>query len=176
MTIKQQGGIFGRNPVFNSIDASQWIGVPHNLFVGNTQQALTGTLTETELATFTMPAGSMGANGWFRFRTLFSTTDNNNDKTVRISMGGSDIVLNTGAYTGDEATARITQVWNRGAENSQVLMSSSSGKDPGESAQGITTTSVDTSADVVFTINATLSDVGDTISLEAYSFEVCYIP
>mgnify|MGYP003647435895 CR=1 FL=1 len=25
--IKQHGGIFGRNPVFNSIDASQWIGL-----------------------------------------------------------------------------------------------------------------------------------------------------
>ena len=174
--IKQHGGIFGRNPVFNSIDASQWIGVSHNIVVSNTQQTLTGSTSETELATFTMPAGSLGANGWFRFRTLVSTTDNDNDKTVRITMGGSDIVNTSAGYTGKECTTRITQVWNRGAENSQVLMGATAALDPSESTAALTTTSIDTSADVVFSIKATLADATDSINLEAFSFEVCYIP
>jgi len=174
--IKQQGGIFGRNPVFNSIDASQWIGVPHNIVVGNTRQTRTGSTSEAEIATFTMPAGSMGANGWFRFRTLISTTDNGNNKNVRITMGGSDIVNSTVGYTNEETTARITQVWNRGAENSQVMMGASAAIDPSESGAAITTTSINTAADVVFSIKGTLADATDSIHLEAFSFEVCYIP
>ncbi len=174
--IKQHGGVFGRNPVFNSVDASRWVGVPHNISVSNTQLTLTGTLTETEIATFTMPAGSLGANGWFRFRTLISTTDNANNKNVRITMGGSDIVNSTSGYTGEETTTRITQVWNRGAENSQVMMGATAAIDPSESGAALTTTSVDTSADVVFSIKGTLANAADSIHLQAYSFEVCYIP
>ena len=91
-------------------------------------------------------------------------------------MGGSDIVNSTAGYTGEETTTRITQVWNRGAENSQVMMAATAALDPSESGAALTTTSVDTSADVVFSIKGTLTDVADSIHLQAYSFEVCYIP
>lgn len=175
MTIREHGGVFGRNPVFNSIEASQWVGVPRNVASSGVQSGVTGTTDETTLATITLPAGSMGANGWIRLRTLTSQTNNANSKTFKVYMGGEEVINSTAGYTSSSTTARVTQVWNRNAENSQVAGAKSANDDPGESGAALTTFAVDTSADVTILITGRLTDGADELNLEAYSLEVCYI-
>jgi hypothetical protein len=175
MTIREHGGVFGRNPVFNSIAASQWVGVPRNVASSGVQSGVTGTTDETTLATITLPAGSMGANGWIRLRTQTSQTNNANSKIFKVYMGGEEVINSTAGYTDSSATSRITQVWNRGAENSQVTGPKSAVNDPSETASALTTFAVDTSADVTILITGRLTDGADELNLEAYSLEVCYI-
>jgi hypothetical protein len=176
MTIRQQGGVFGRNPVFNSIEASQWVGVPRNVASSGVQSGVTGTTDETTLATFTLPAGSMGANGWLRLRTQTSQTNNTNNKTFKVYMGGEEVTNSTAGYTDSSSTSRVSQVWNRGAENSQVSDAKASINDPSETAAPLNTFSVDTSADVTILITGRVANASDELNLEAYSLEVCYIP
>src|SRR5688500_6060251 len=49
----------------------------------------TGNTTETTLATVTVPANAIGANGRLRVTSLWSHTNSANSKTLRVRFGGA---------------------------------------------------------------------------------------
>lgn len=129
----------------------------------------TGNLLETTLATITVPAGAMGANGQVEIWALFSVTNNANVKTPRIRLGGSAFYSASLAST---ASAQcIVRIANRNAANSQVSFAGVvSGI--GSSSSAVATGAIDTSAAVSITITGQLAVATDTITLESYIVKV----
>lgn len=131
-----------------------------------TAQSITGTLTETTLATITIPAGSLGPNGSFEIETLWTVTNSANTKTLRVKLG-STAFANIAATT--SASAQLhTRVANRNSAASQVGFPSANSSGFGVSSAAVTTGAVDTSQDAIVTITGQLASAGETITLESY--------
>lgn len=134
----------------------------------------TGNTNETTLATVTIPAGAMGANGALRINSLWSYTNSGNTKTLRNRLDGISGTVFMSAAPTTTASAhdagRIIQ--NRNSVSSQVCRAS--GAASGPAATAVITGAKDTSGalDLVFT--AQLANSGETITLEAYSVEIMY--
>ncbi|BBF70181.1 hypothetical protein [Sphingomonas bisphenolicum] len=124
--------------------------------------AITGTTTETTLATFTIPAGSLGPNGSAEFMLLAGYTNSVNTKTLRLRINGTQALAIT--LTTTASGQFIFTIANRGATNSQVANATSfvgiSGA--GGSEQ---TFSFDTTADLTITITGQLTNTGEEIRL-----------
>lgn len=137
----------------------------------------TGTVDETILATVTIPAGAMGANGWVEVRSLFQYDNNSNNKIMRNRFGGIGGPAFHGiTRTTSVSSAFIHTIYNRNSESSQVGGPNTLGDGPGSSSGGAATSAVDTSAAVDLVFTGELGDIGDTITLQAYRVEVHYRP
>lgn len=134
-----------------------------------TAQSVTGTTTETTLATITIPGGMMGANGKLRVSALFSMTNNANNKTPRIRLGGSETLA--APFASASAISLARTIANRGATNSQLSEPGTS-TGFGTAGSAVVTTAVDTSVDQSLTITGQLAVGTDTLTLEGYTVEV----
>lgn len=130
----------------------------------------TGNTSETTLATYTMPGGTMGINSAVRITTLWSYTNSANFKTLRVKFGGTAYLFTAPTTTANVQAATIVR--NRGSLSSQVGFASSAGGSFQSTSATATTSSVDTSANVDITFTAQLASSGETITLEAYTIEV----
>jgi hypothetical protein len=131
---------------------------------------LTGTVTETTLATITIPGGLMGPNGVARVTVLYTNSNSANNKTLRVKFGGT-------TYFGPAVTTNVTSqamvmVRNRNATNSQVGMAFGSTSGFGGSSAAAVTSAVDTTADITLLITGQLANATDTLTLEGYTVDV----
>lgn len=133
--------------------------------------SVTGTTNETTLATVTVPAGAVGANGLLRITTLWSVTNNANNKTVRHKLGSTTVWTASPTSTASGQFQSITRA--RNSTSSQVTQFSST-TNFGTSANAQTTSSLDFTGAVTLTITAQLATSTDTATLEAYTVE--YLP
>lgn len=142
----------------------------------HTDASLTGTVNETALATFTIPGGTMGANGALRVTFMFSFTGSTNIKTLRLRFGGvsGTIYSLLGTATATFVSAQfMTIIRNRNSASSQIGFSTAGGSSPFvlNSTANITS-SVDTSNDVDVVITGQLASSGETITLQSAMVEV----
>jgi hypothetical protein len=127
---------------------------------------LTGGTTETTLATCTIPAGAMGANGIMEIKSQFSYTNSAGSKTFRVKFGGTQFFTST-ATTSAQANYFVA-IFNRNATNSQVG-TNQVGQFSGPNGNPLITSAVDTTAAQNITITGQLSVGTDTLTLESYS-------
>lgn len=134
----------------------------------NTAVSVTGTTTKTALATVSIPAGRF-VSGSLRIRAIFSLTSSANNKTLSFEYAGNNIVSTvlTNSSTIDLSKA----IYARSASSQFVQPSTTLN---GGSGVAISTYAVDATAAQNITINGTLADSGETITLESYSIE--YLP
>lgn len=150
--------------------------VPKLLAASAVAASITGTLTETALATIPIPAGVLGLNGGIEIRSVWSTTNSANSKTMRTRLGGiggsqfMTLAVTTSATTSDERRIR-----NRNSASSQI------GSAPAgttgylaNTANTLPTGAVNTAAAVDLVLSAQLANTGETITLESY--EVWLLP
>lgn len=138
--------------------------------------SITGTLTETALATVTIPAGAMGANGAIRVTSVWATPGGSaNSKTVRTRFGGAagTQVMAIGVTTSLSISEAGRIVQNRNSVSSQVCRNSGSPGSGGSSAAP-TTAAVNTAAAVDLVFSGQLANIGETITLESYLVEIYY--
>jgi len=134
---------------------------------------------ENTLATITIPAGLMGANGILRVTTLWSWTNSANNKTTRVYFGaagagtGGTLYMST-LYTTTTGTRDQRQIANRNSASSQVggangFMTASGW---GTTTGAVVTSTVNTGAasEVVFT--GQKASAGETLTLESYLVEL----
>lgn len=126
---------------------------------------LTGGTGETTLATITLPAGAMGANGQIVMETQWSWTNSANNKTPKVKFGASTVYGL--AHTTTAGLATRQRLANRGAANSQVGVNGASDNFYGGSL-AVVTYAVDTSASVDITITGQLALGTETMTLESY--------
>lgn len=127
-------------------------------------QSVTGTTSETTLATITIPGGAMGANGRVEVMALFSYTNSANNKTLRVKFGGTTMA--NAVPTTSASYAASATIANRNSVSSQVANGSLA---PGATGAAVAAATADTTADVVLTITGQLANAGETITLESYS-------
>ncbi len=144
--------------------------LPSPLLLAQSAEAVThtGSIAETTLATITVPANAMGANGRLIIKTLWTTSASTNNKNTRVYFGATkftSIPINSAS----NITARYeTEIANRGAVNSQI-----GGAENyygfSQATVPVVTSAIDTSTDVDVTIKTALANAGDSVTLESYS-------
>lgn len=128
----------------------------------------TGDTSLTTLATVTVPANTLGANGTLRVTVLWDYTNSGNAKTLIISYGGTTYYQV--APTTNQIRRSQVQIVNI-ATNSQV--GGPSGIDGFTTAStSPVTSSVDTTASTTLLIRCQLANSGETITLDYYVVEV----
>ena len=135
--------------------------------------SVTGTLTETVLASVPISAGAMGANGRLRVTFHYTYTNSANNKICKITLGGTTIFSRT--VTTTISIALILELMNRGATNSQIELTVSQNAGTPYSGGGGTpnnTYSIDMSQATTLDFRGTLANTGETITLEAYGVEI----
>lgn len=125
---------------------------------------------ENTLATITIPANAMGANGAVRIYTLWTVNNNANAKTARIKFGGTTYESLTLANNTNFADLVI--VGNRGVTNSQVGFPSNHTNPFGLINSAAASSAVDTTAAVTILLTAQKATGSDTMTLEGYIVEL----
>ena len=145
-------------------DGTKWVRLnPIKIFSLSAPFSMTGSTSVVTLATITIPAGLLGANGKLKIYPLWSTTNNANVKTLRLNIGGA--VCSTMASQSVPNNSGLLIIRNI---NSESVQKCSSGlvAGIGASAGSIASTTIDTTAATTITITGQLAVGTDTLTLE----------
>ncbi len=134
--------------------------------------SVTGTTSETVLATIPIPAGAMGVNGGLRVSFGYTQTNNANSKTIRVRLGATSALLL--ALTTQPTVTFDFLIVNRGVTNSQVSTINNNNvlSWGGTSGGAFNTLAIDTTVAQNLTIAATLANAADTVTLETLSVQL----
>jgi hypothetical protein len=131
----------------------------------------TGTTGEVTLATITVPANSMGANGILRITSQWTMSGAGGTRTPRMKFNGTSFNGITMAL--GTLSARIqSQIANRNATNSQVGNQIDQANWSANTTGAAITSAHDTTGALDVTITGQLANSGDTITLESYLVEL----
>lgn len=137
--------------------------------------SITGTLTETVLATITVPANSMGPNGSLSIVSTWSCTTSANNKIFKLRFGGiGGTQYGNVTVTANQSAKDQRDIFNRNAANSQIGGPSGATGGWGGSSAVAVTSALDTTADQTLVLTGTLTNTGETITLEAYRVMISY--
>ena len=140
------------------------------LGISGSAAALTGTTTETTLATVSVPGGAMGANGALRITLLAHYTNSANTKTIRVKLGSDTFLAAT--LTATQTLQAMVIIRNANSASAQVAtpiaMLGALGADAGAPATGTTNTGVN--QDLIIT--GQLTNAAETLTLLGYTIEV----
>ena len=151
-------------------NGTKWVRLnPIKVFSLSAPVVLTGSTSVVTLATITIPAGLMGANGKLKIYPLWSTTNNANVKTLRAIFGGTACTTMTSQSVPNNSGLVIIR-----NTNSESAQKTSSGlvAGIGSSAGSIASTTVDTTATTTLVISGQLAVGTDTLTLEDLFIEV----
>lgn len=123
--------------------------------------------TEDTLATITIPAGALGANGALRLAMSFSFTNNANNKTIRIRYSGAaGTTLLSSVVTTSQYLSVQGYMGNRNSASSQhshLVIADVSG-----AVSRTATAAIDTTASTTLVITGQKATSGDTLQLDSY--------
>lgn len=151
-------------------NGTKWVRLnPIKVFSLSAPVSLTGSTSVVTLATITIPAGLLGANGKLKIYPLWSTTNNSNVKTLRANIGG--LLCTTMTSQSVPNNSGLVIIRNI---NSEAVQKCSSGlvAGIGSSLGSIASPTVDTSAATTITITGQLAVGTDTLTLEDLFVEV----
>ena len=132
----------------------------------------TGDTVETVIATITIPAGTLGANGGFRLTWLGNVTNSANSKTFRVRINGlGSALLASTTVTTQFGFHDFREVFNRNSASAQVWWAGGNVFTlSGVSNPSTGTINTDTTAlNIVFTVQ--LTNAAETGGLEYYMLE-----
>jgi hypothetical protein len=131
---------------------------------------LTGTTLAATLATITIPASLIGANGKVKFYPLWSNTNNANTKTLRVVLNGATTVY-TGVSQNSVHNSGLLILRNFNSETAQ-RMSSGMTAGLGSTTGSIAAATVNTTAPVTIAVTGQLAVGTDTMTLEGLFVEI----
>ena len=151
-------------------NGTNWVRLnPIKVFSLSAPVSLTGSTSVVTLATITIPAGLMGANGKLKIYPLWATTNNANAKTLRLNLGG--MLCSTMVSQSIPNNSGLLIIRNI---NSESVQKCSSGlvAGIGSSFGSIAVLTIDTTAATTITITGQLAVGTDTLTLEDLFIEV----
>lgn len=151
-------------------DGTKWVRLnPIKIFSLSAPVSLTGSTSVVTLATITIPAGLLGANGKLKIYPLWATTNNANVKTLRLTLGGGVCSTMTSQSVPNNSGLLIIR-----NINSESVQKCSSGLVAGIGASfgSIASPTVDTTAATNITLTGQLAVGTDTMTLEDLFVEV----
>lgn len=116
----------------------------------------------------------MRPNGRLIITCVWSYSSAGGTKTARVRFGGVSMSA-IGGLASSGTLRQQTEISNRNAANSQMAMASVAGGF-GTSASAIITAAVDTTVSRDIVLQGTLTNAGDTVTLESYRVELIYAP
>lgn len=147
-------------------------GVPYVLAASGVAVSTTGNVVENILATVTIPANSLGANGIIRIFTIWTHTNSANAKTCRVRLGDiGGAIYDQQVLTTTLTTRSMRWIMNRNATNSQIG-GFPTGIAFATSSVAIVTSSIDTTAPTELVFTGQNSVGSETITLESYFVEI----
>ena len=151
-------------------NGTKWVRLnPIKVFSLSAPVVLTGSTSVVTLATITVPAGLMGANGKLKIYPLWSTTNNANVKTLRAIFSGSTCTTMTSQSVPNNSGLVIIR--NTNSESAQKC-SSGLVAGIGSSGGSIASITIDTTAATTLVISGQLAVGTDTLTLEDLFIEV----
>jgi hypothetical protein len=165
----------GANNEVLTADSTQALGVKwtalglKQIIASNIKISNTGNTTENIVYTGTIPANSIGVNGFFQIRMLTSALANNaNAKTFRIKFNGTTIATSS-ALASNLSARLIVELFNRNSLSSQIGGAAAAliSTNYTSSTVAFSNFTFNTAADITLTVTI-LNAVGtDTSSLES---------
>lgn len=148
--------------------------VPAVIAQSGTPVSVTGVLTETTLATITVPAGLMGPHDCLEIHTFWGMTNSANNKTTKVKFGGTAYYQSV--VTANAQVRAVTEIRNAGSVSNQFggVSSSSVPSGLGGSSLAVATSAANTTLAQDITITGTLANAGETLTLLGYT--VKFIP
>lgn len=161
-------------------NASAWVLESFGNLLGNAPYVLAqsgaaasvGAVTsEATLATITVPAGAMGANGSLRISTYWEFTGSTNSKTMKIKLGATTFYNNLTSTAANISWNHQFVIQNANDVAAQVAQSSLSSAFGYNSAAGVAG-SENTAVAKDITITGQKASSGETLTLVRYTVEV----
>jgi len=144
-------------------NGTQWVPLaPVRIYANSGDVIVTNTTSDTEVATFTIPAKLMGT-GLLTFFADWGQTNSVNSKQIKILFGGAPLIFVTG-FASTTTVAALYHIRNV-TETSQV------GTNPvapgvGVSNGALAVSSVNTNNDVVVSVQFKMAALGETMTLK----------
>ena len=151
-------------------NGTKWVRLnPIKVFSLSAPFSSTGSTSVVTLATITIPAGLLGANGKLKIYPLWATTNNANVKTLRAVFGGSVCTTMTSQSVPNNSGLVIIR-----NTNNEAAQKCSSGlvAGIGASSGSIASITIDTTAATTLVISGQLAVGTDTLTLEDLFVEV----
>jgi len=149
-----------------AVGAAVWQHQPRVLAASAVVASVTGTTTETTLATVVVPGNAMGANGILEIDHLWSTNGDASNKTLTIKVGANfilgSVLASVGVYQGRHIVS------NRNSASSQVQFRNTQHLFSTTAAGLNTEFAIDTTSNFSILFTGTLTDTADTITLDRY--------
>lgn len=147
------------------------------LAISQIASSVTGTTSESNLASYTLQSGLMSANGQLEVFVLWSYTNSVNTKAPRMRFGfdydplGGNIFYNPSITTTNTLQSFMI-LKNNNAQNSQLGFANNTGSGYATSIGSVVTSSWNTASTSYKTglhFNGALGNAADTLTLEGYS-------
>lgn len=130
------------------------------------EAAHTGTTSQTVIRSITIPAGIMRNNGSIHYMVTWSFTNNANNKTLQVLLGGTGGTTHSSRTVTTNASGQIEGViTNRNSVSSQVSQAASLAG-VGENPGAVVTGSINTSSATTLDIAGVLASAGDSITVQ----------
>ena len=130
------------------------------------------TVNENALATITLPANTLGANGSVEILATWAMTNSANIKTTRVRFSGpAGTEFQNRIITTQASSQQLTSISNAGAANSQRGMGVGSPGN-GETTNTIVVGAVDTTVDTTIVLSGQKALAGETLTLVKYRVTV----
>lgn len=144
---------------------------PKTVFHTAVASSVTGTVVVTTLATFNLKGTVMGPRDLLMIDTIYSVTNSANTKTLSITVGGTTVFgLNV---TTIAANGRIVYFLNR--DSTIVQFANATGTNGTYGNVGNSAFAIDTSVTQSILFRGTLTNAGETITLERATVRVLRI-
>lgn len=132
--------------------------------------AFTGSTAADTALTFTMPAGTMGANGALRMWTLWGSNNTANAKTAQVKLGATAVL--SGSLLSVLGAADFRIITNAGSASSQIGANTGFVSGVNTSTGNLTTAAINTGADATISVVMQKATATDNMWLEVGIFEV----
>lgn len=157
------------------LNATRGEGIEKVLVSDAVAVALTGSASLTSAKSYTIPGGSLGANGYLKVEVLVSCTNSANTKTLTVKYGTQTIISNTAALTSQASLRVETKVQNVNNVAVQKARANSMTNSFGQTtATPLFAGTVATGSDQTLQVDLALSNTGETITVESVIVSYCY--
>ncbi len=151
-------------------------GIPYVLAQSGAAVSVGAVVTETALATITIPANALGPNGFVTVLNSWTVTNNANNKDLRVRLGGIAGTQVAGqTVTTNVAMGRQTTILNANSTSAQKAFAPPflpAGL--GLATAALVTTTIDTTAAWDIVLSGQKASAGDTLTLESYQVIISY--
>lgn len=158
--------------IVNTLAGAVWRHIPR-VWQSGDDLSHTGDTNETKLASVSIAANAMGANGRLEIETVWTNNNSGNAKQRRIRFGAADDLTGTAVHDVSPTTnlghTQLQSIQNANATNAQnCLVVGTTATPYGANAAGPTTAAIDTTAVSYVVFSMQLANGGDTGTLLHY--------